>query len=471
MHNCVRAPIDVSADRSQQWIAVRDALRRQIGIAKFDAFITHLALVEVAKHIVTLSAPTTFLKQWSLQHHCKDMLTAWKAQDPAIERIIITVRAVEVQIKRRADGAASLSAPESAPAPAAKSPIKQSPMNCRIDTVVVHQGNHLATAAVRHVVKESVPRAGRIFHEFNHEFNPVFLYGAPGVGKTHLLAGAVNAVNASEGGHAVYVPAESLWYDLGPLKQIVSRTLECNLIAIDDVHMINTRPAQATLRQAIDAMIALGGQIILAAAVEPECLEFMGHLLARIGTTLPIKCPDRPARVDILRSLIAAKAERGHGDFAALLGDDIITSIAAGLRDGRALSGVLDDLHTAFVFDDVRPTVNTASVAMRVWNDDRHVIALAPRIEEIQRVVARHFKTDRDELLSQRRTAAAVWPRQVAMYLAKTLTVRSMPDIGRRFGNRDHSTVLHAVRKIAAMIQQDAKVAAEIEAIKAELQI
>jgi chromosomal replication initiator protein len=442
-----------AGQRAAQWAAVRVTLQSQLGTARHAAFLAHLELDAVDGGTVRVSVPTRFLATWIVEHYCDCLRRAWQAEDAAVKRVDINVRAIGQKRKTMAATSAYPSKKTAAAVPPLRPADRLEPA-MRLDNYVVYDGNRVAHAMITHAIAE--PFAGP------HDFNPIFVFGGVGLGKTHLLQSAVAAVAADASRHAFYSTSDSLSDDVGTLKRLAVLP---RLVAIDDVHLLG-RTAFGALRAAIDMLTAADRQVVLSAAVPPGELGFGPDLGTRIGLAVPLAYPDEAARAQILRCRLAVMAQRGHHAFVAAVGEDVIAAIAATVKSGgRALAAALHRLHARFLFDGVAPTADGAREDAAAFAE---TIRPPPRIEEIQRVVARHFRIDRIDLLARRRTAKVVWPRQIAMYLAKMLTLRSLPEIGRRFG-RDHTTVLYAVRKVAALIETDPAVASERDAITAEL--
>jgi chromosomal replication initiator protein len=329
----------------------------------------------------------------------------------------------------------------------------------RLDNFAIYDGSRVAHAAM-------LLAAGSISRGAINQppaINPIFIHGAVGLGKTHLLQGAVAEAQAA-GVPTLYLSAEAFLHGSHG-----SLPLRYRLIAIDDVQFISGKREHAALRRAIDDVLSTCRQIVLAAALAPDELEYDAQLSSRINAGLieSIGAPDCNARAVILRSLLAT-IECGWGTFAAVVTDDIIAAIAdAGPASGRCLSGILHRMLADHLRSGLAPTIERALQAAA--DKMRPPQGRKIMIEDIQRAVAQHYHVARNDILSERRTSSVVRPRQVAMYLAKTMTPRSLPEIGRRFGGKDHTTVLHAVRKMEALVKTDQELAATIAAIRQEL--
>jgi chromosomal replication initiator protein len=242
-----------------------------------------------------------------------------------------------------------------------------------------------------------------------------------------------------------------------------------NVLVIDDLQFLQGKQTQAEFSHTLNALIDAGRQVVIAADRPPGDIETIDERVrSRLAGGLVVEMGGlgEELRLEILKSRVAA-ARLHHPQF------DVPTAVLAMIariivHNGRDLEGALNRLLACSKLTGAPITMELAEREVRDLirpQDPKKV-----KIEEIQRIVARHYNVSRGDLLSSRRTANVVRPRQVAMYLAKTLTLRSLPEIGRRFGGRDHTTVLHAVRKIEHLVGNDTSLADEIESLKRQLQ-
>lgn len=290
-------------------------------------------------------------------------------------------------------------------------------------------------------------------------YNPLFVHGGTGCGKSHLLQASVWEALSNKR-RALYISAE----------RFNNRTVdteflaEVDLIAIDDLQYVSGKVGYDGIGRAVNMMANAGRQVIIGSDRPIYDLEgFEDRTVSHLASGLVIEAAQLSADV---RTCIAER--RSAALEIVLPGEVRDYVVTATVQGGRGIEGAINRL--AFhIRNNAEPlTLATAEVLMRdfVVMKERRI-----KIEEIQRAVARHFRVSLADILSARRTANVVMPRQIAMYLAKTLTLRSLPEIGRHFGGRDHTTVLHAVRKIERLLPQDRKLEAAIESIKTELRI
>ncbi len=461
-----------------QWTRVRSQLKAQLGEDVYNSWFARVELEEAGPGQIHLTVPTRFLKSWISSHYGERLLELWRAERKSVARIDITVRGA-TRVK-----AAPPSSPEAArppkavPRPAPDTPepdlaaergsagaLSGSPVDPRYSFETFCEGvaNRVAYAAAR-AVSES---AGA-----STQFNPLYLHAGVGRGKTHLLHAITRAARRLQPGrNVVYLTAEHFMFrfvaalrsqEAIPFKESLR---EIDLLLIDDLQFLQGRSVQQEFCHMLNALIDGARQVVVAAdrpAAELETLDERVRSRLRGGIAFEIGPPDTALRRDIVATRYAAAQAQHPGlDIPAPVLEYAAVSVAT---NGRDLEGALNRLVAQWQFTHQPVTLASAEITLRDL-----VGAREPRrvkIEDIQRVVARHFNVSKADLLSSRRTRTIVRPRQIAMYLAKVLTPRSLPEIGRRFGGRDHTTVLHAVRKIEDLMRDDRMLAEEIELLK-----
>jgi chromosomal replication initiator protein len=242
-----------------------------------------------------------------------------------------------------------------------------------------------------------------------------------------------------------------------------------DVLVIEDLQFLQGKSTQAEFCHTLNALIDAGRQVVIAADRPPSDLESLDdRVRSRLAGGLVVEMGSlgEELRLEILKSRVAA-ARVHHASFDVPL--PVLEYLARAItHNGRDLEGAINRL---LAHSKLNAQPVTLEMAEREVRDlVRPQEPKRVKIEDIQRVVARQYNVSRSDLLSSRRTANVVRPRQVAMYLAKTLTLRSLPEIGRRFGGRDHTTVLHAVRKIEALVSKDLALSDEVELLKRQLQ-
>ena len=238
-----------------------------------------------------------------------------------------------------------------------------------------------------------------------------------------------------------------------------------DVLVIDDLQFLQGKSTQAEFCHTLNALIDSGRQVVVAADRPPGELESLDdRMRSRLagGLVVEIGPLGEELRLEILKSRVGvARLHHAGFDVPALVLGFIAKTVT---HNGRDLDGALNRLLAHSKLTGQVVTMEMAEMAVRDLVRPSEPKRL--KIEDIQRTVARHFNVSRADMLSSRRTANVVRPRQIAMYLAKMLTLRSLPEIGRRFGGRDHTTVLHAVRKIESLADKDQSLADELEVLK-----
>jgi chromosomal replication initiator protein len=476
---------DMASTDQERWQRVKNRLRSELGEDVFTSWFARMELDAVEKGAVRLSVPTRFLRNWIQSHYSEKVLSNWQAEDSSITRLELSVRSATmrpVAIKpRAAETAVPAREPHEAllngadaranggvPFMSVHEALGGSPLDPRLsfDSFIVGRSNTLAHAAARQVAASR--RGDQLM------FNPLYIHAGVGLGKTHLLQAITWTGNGSDR-KVLYLTAERFMY--GFVSALRSQTTlafkeavrAIDVLIIDDLQFLQGRSTQAEFCHTLNALIDAGRQVVIASDRPPADLESLDdRVRSRLagGLVVEIGSLGEELRLEILKSRIAAACIH-HPGF------EVPTSVLAFIaksvtHNGRDLEGAVNRLlaHNKLTGQPV-----TLEMAEREMRDlIRPAEPKRVRIEDIQRVVARQYNVSRADLLSSRRTANVVRPRQVAMYLAKVLTLRSLPEIGRRFGGRDHTTVLHAVRKIETLAGNDSALADEIETLKRLLQ-
>ena len=306
-------------------------------------------------------------------------------------------------------------------------------------------------------------------------FNPLFVHASVGLGKTHLLqAIAAEAIKRNPRARVVYLTAEYfMWRFATAIRDNHTLTLkeqlrDIDLLIIDYMQFLQGKSIQHEFCHLINMLLDGARQVVVAADRAPSELESLEpRVRSRLqgGVALEMGAPDYEMRLNILKLKRAAVRE---DDKSFDISDDILEHVARKVTvSGRELEGAFNQLLFRKSFES---ELSVERIDDLLGHLCRNGEPKRVKIEDIQKIVARHFNVSRNELLSNRRTRTIVRPRQVAMYLSKVLTPRSLPEIGRRFGGRDHTTVLHAVRKIESEFERDNTLSQEIELLKRLIQ-
>jgi chromosomal replication initiator protein len=466
------------------WARVKKRLHAELGEAIYMSWFARMELESLDLETAQISVPTRFLKSWIQSHYSERLLACWQAERPTVRRIDLSVRSAVIRTTPPCAAAQPNAAPAekreaghyktdirtlASPSGAIHDSHGGSPLDPRLtfESFVVGRSNTLAHAAAKQVAM------GR--RNDPVMFNPLCIHAGVGLGKTHLLQAIALKTNAGGERTALYLTAERFMF--GFASALRSQTALAfkdalrgiEVLVIDDLQFLQGKNSQAEFSHTLNSLLDGGRQVVVAADRPPTELESLDERMrSRLagGLAVEIGALDEELRLEILSARVQA-ARAHHPGFT--VPEPVLAYISRSVtHNGRDLEGALNRLlaHSKLTSHPI-----TMELAERELRDLVRPLELKRvRIEDIQRIVARHYNVSRSDLLSSRRTANVVRPRQIAMYLAKTLTLRSLPEIGRRFGGRDHTTVLHAVRKIEGLIGTDNALAAEIESLKSQLQ-
>jgi chromosomal replication initiator protein len=469
----------------ERWSRVKARLRAEVGDDVYSSWFARVELDGMEDGTVRLSVPTRFLKSWIQSHYAERVLACWQIEDGKTNRIELTVRSAvlrTVVAKPKGNefdqagvnnGAHAFGGgngrPVSAGDPGLHEALGGSPLDPRLtfDSFVVGRSNTLAHAAAKQVA--AAKRGDQVM------FNPLYIHAGVGLGKTHLLQAVTWTGNAIGERKVLYLTAEKFMY--GFVSALRTQTALAfkealrgiGVLVIDDLQFLQGKSTQAEFCHTLNALIDAGRQVVIASDRPPSDLESLDdRVRSRLAGGLVVEMGQlgEDLRLEILKVRVNA-ARAHHPGFDVPL--PVLGYIAKTVtHNGRDLEGAVNRLlaHNKLTGHPVTMEMAEREVRDLIRPQEPRRV----KIEDIQRVVARQYNVSRSDLLSSRRTANVVRPRQVAMYLAKTLTLRSLPEIGRRFGGRDHTTVLHAVRKIEGLVGNDMALAEEIEILKRQLQ-
>jgi chromosomal replication initiator protein len=477
------SPAGLQLSDQERWARVKKRLRTEVGDDIFSSWFARMDLEGVEEDVVRFSVPTRFLKSWIQAHYIERVLACWQAEQFSVRRVELLVRSAVLRTsppraksEQSAEPAREVrdiakDAPRAVVAPVASAheALGGSPLDPRLtfETFAVGHANTLAHAAAKQVAASR--RRDPVM------FNPLYVHAGVGLGKTHLLQAIAWTGNASGERKVLYLTAEKFMY--GFVSALKSQTAlafkeslrAIDVLVIDDLQFLQGKSTQAEFCHTLNALIDAGRQVVIAADRPPADLETLDdRVRSRLAGGLVVEMGplDEDLRLKILEARVAAARQHHPGfDVPAPVLAFIAKTVT---HNGRDLEGALNRLLAHNKLNGHPVTMDMAERAVRDLVRPQEPKRV--KIEDIQRTVARQYNVSRADLLSSRRTANVVRPRQIAMYLAKTLTLRSLPEIGRRFGGRDHTTVLHAVRKIEGLVDTDATLAEEIELLKRLLQ-
>ncbi len=472
------------AKQNAAWVRVCQRLRAEFGEDVYSSWFARLELDRIEHGIAHCSVPTKFLKSW-IQSHYNDRLAPVVSSELAdVRGVVIEVRAVARRLIGRSPAQLVVtSTSETSETANARTAFLQgdaaiafrptqpedagligAPLDRRFtfDAFLVGDSNRLAHAAAQ--------RIGAALANEPAQYNPLYIHAGVGLGKTHLIQ-AIAQTALAGGQRTLYLTAERFMYGfVSALRAHTAiaykeRLRSIDKLIIDDVQFLRGKSIPQEFCHTLNALIDAGKQVVIASDRPPSELDSLDERVrSRLsgGLCVEMKPFDEHLRINVIEARVqAAKAMQPGFDVPPT----VIRYIAGAIQtNGRDLDGAVNRLIAHATLTGTPLTIETAEQAIRDLIRVREPKRV--KIEDIQKLVASHYSISRPDILSSRRTATVVRPRQIAMYLSKVLTLRSLPEIGRRFGGRDHTTVLHAVRKIETLAKSDGVLSEEIELLK-----
>jgi chromosomal replication initiator protein len=430
---------------TKAWGHVRGNLRRSAGQRLFDQWLKPVVLIDGSTaEAVRLGLPSAFMTQWVKNHYAERLLLEFRAQLPQVMSVTLETLADEPQRVLKADPqpATPVPAPVGGERPAFDP-------RFTFDRFVVDASNRVALNAAKAMAETGSPR-----------FSPLYLHAGTGQGKTHLMhAIGQTFLDAHPEATAIYVTAERFMFEFvqalrnRDTHSFKTRLRSVDLLMIDDLQFIGGKDAtQEEFFHTVNEFMSAGKRLVIAADRAPQALEgFEPRLAGRLGAGLVADI--KPAELELRRAIVARKL----GDMPAVaMPDEVVDLLAARITSNvRELEGALNRL---VAYANLSNETITIDFAVNTLGEVLRSAQRRITIDEIQRAVSAHFEVKQIDLISERRAVAIARPRQIAMYLAKRLTTRSLPEIGRKFGNRDHSTVIHAVKRIEELRGKDVEI-------------
>ena len=460
-----------------EWNRVLGQLKQEVGETAYRRWLVPVNVQRIDGGEAVIGAPARFFRDWIASHYADRILALWRAQNRQVKRVSVIVTPAGhtpgTVVPRRGEDhmqnglEPGLEATPSAVFEIGEDRAQQSGLDPRFtfENFVVGKPNELAHAAARRVAEACASPVRMV------PFNPLFLYGGVGLGKTHLMhAVAWHVRKHACGRKVIYLSAEKFMYQFIRALRFKS-TMDfkeefrsVDLLMIDDVQFISGKEStQEEFFHTFNALVDQNRQIVISADKSPSDLEGLEERMrSRLGWGLVADL--HPTTYELRLGILQSKAEQSNIQLPRKVMEFLAHKITSNVRE---LEGALNRIiaNVQLVGRDI--TLESAQEELHdlLRSHERRVT-----IDEIQRRVAEHFNIKLVEMTSDRRARIVARPRQVAMYLAKQLTTRSLPEIGRKFGGRDHTTVIHAVRKIDELMLTDPVLAEDVELLRRMLQ-
>ncbi|NBZ87356.1 chromosomal replication initiator protein DnaA [Stagnihabitans tardus] len=442
----------------ETWGQVREKLVARLGRHNYTSWIEPLKLSTLAEGVAQFEAPSSFIGNWVSRNYTDQILNELRASGAEVSRVEFTVTGfAQPEPKKAAKPAA----------PKREEALPGAPLDSRFtfDTFVVGKPNELAHAAARRVAE-----GGPV------TFNPLFLYGGVGLGKTHLMHAIAHELTArSPELRVLYLSAEQFMYRFVQAlreKQIMDfkeifRSVD--VLMVDDVQFIAGKDStQEEFFHTFNALVDQNKQIVISADRAPgEIKDLEERIKSRLQCGLVVDL--HPTDYELRLGILQTKAEGYRSQYRGLqIASGVLEFLAHRITTNvRVLEGALTRL---FAFASLVGREITLELAQDCLADILRASDRKLTVEEIQRKVAEHYNIRLSDMIGPKRLRNIARPRQVAMYLAKHLTSRSLPEIGRRFGGRDHTTIMHGVKKIEELIMTDSQLNDDLQLLKRLLQ-
>ncbi len=438
------------------WNEVLVKFKQNLGSDIYESWIKNINLKKEYNHYVILSAPTRFVRDWIVSRYADKILDIIKTFKKSIQRI-------EFQIEESLEKSEKSDFPNKKHVTLIENSISnynRFNQNNRFDNFMIGESNELAYTAAKKICVQSA------------HYNPLFIYSPVGMGKTHLLnAIGLEIANTKK---AMFISAERFMYHF--IRSIKSNEMvkfkdffrTSNVFIIDDIQFLSGKEAmQEEFFHTFNALVEKGSQIVISSSKPPSDLDrVQERIKSRMsgGLVIDIQPPDFELKIKILKQ----KFEEIKSNFKENynLEDEVFDFLASEVTSSiRELVGALNRVLAFSKINTKSPTIYECKKILKDFINSSKSVT----VETIQNIVASYFNLNIQEMLSPRRSRSLARPRQIAMYLAKQYTTNSLPDIGRKFSNRDHTTVIHAVKKIDELTKKDDGIRQSVIEIKKKI--
>jgi len=449
--------------KSLDWPTICKEIEAKLGKEIYESWIKKLKLVEEFQHYLVLSSPTRFIRDWVVSRYIDKILEVIKLNKKTVSRIDFIIES-ELSINSNNVSDQNLKIIKESNS-SNVSYIKDSLINyTRLDpnknfeNFIIGKSNNLAYQASQ-----------KVCEQFGH-YNPLFIYGGIGMGKTHLLNSI--GLKMRENNKVMFISAERFMYHF--IKSIQNKEMvkfkdsfrTSDLFIVDDIQFVIGKEAmQEEFFHTFNALIDKGSQIVISSDRAPiKLTKIQERIKSRFsgGLVVDIQQSDFDLRLSILKS----KINEIKKSFPNIIepNEDLLNFIASEMKINiRETIGALNRIISFSGIYNKSPSISESKIILKdLINYSENYVT----IENIKKTVCDYFKINVSEMLSQRRSRYLVRPRQIAMYLTKNLTSKSLPDIGREFSGRDHTTVIHSVKTIDKLKARDEEISKAIEKIK-----
>ena len=449
-------------ERVIDWSLILKKINLALGNDIYESWIKNINLKKEYNHYVILSTPTRFMRDWVVSRYVDKILDILKVYKKSIERIefIIDEKSQKInQDKFQTYYPTNINTNNNVTS------IENSLLNYnRLDpkknfeNFIVGESNNLAFTAAKKVCDKKL------------NYNPLFIYGGVGMGKTHLLNSI--GLKMKENSNIMFISAERFMYHF--IKSLKNNEMvkfkdffrNADFFIIDDIQFVRGKEVmQEEFFHTFNALMDKGSQLVISSDRSPTNLDrIQDRIKSRLSGGLVVDI--QPSDYDLRLNIIKSKFLEIQNTFPDTLNlsDDVLKFLSSEIRASvREIIGVLNRILAFSRIYKKSPNIYECKLILKdIIGTNNNQIS----IENIQKVVAQHFNISLNEMLSARRSRSLVRPRQIAMYLSKKYTTKSLPDIGRNFSGRDHTTVIHAVKTVDKLMHKDNDILQSIDLIK-----
>ncbi|MDG1287619.1 MAG: chromosomal replication initiator protein DnaA [Rickettsiales bacterium] len=453
-----------AAEFEDAWQRIRDRLRKDLGETTYRSWLAPLQLHETSQTVITLAVPTRFMREWVQSHYVDELQRLWTEELPGLKKFTVlvdrsSISPAEAETKKTAK-AAVVKAQEEDALLSISSPLDP---RFTFDNFVIGKSNELAYAAARRVADGEQVLTG---------CNPLFVYGGVGLGKTHLMhaiAWHIRQTNPER--RVIYLSAEKFMYQfIRALRNKEAFAFKemfrsVDILMVDDIQFIAGKEStQEEFFHTFNSLVDQNKQLVISSDRSPVDIEGLEERIrSRLGWGLvaDVHTTTYELRLGILQSKLE---QMPNVQVPSKVIEFLAHKITSNVRE---LEGALNRVvaHSTLVGRAITLESTQEVLSDLLRANDRRIT-----IEDIQKKVTQHYNIKMTDMQSARRSRVVARPRQVAMYLAKKLTSRSLPEIGRKFGGRDHTTVMHAVKRIDELCNSDSSIEEDVELLTRMLQ-
>ena len=464
MKNSLNQNLNKNNSEVIAWEAIQEDFKTKFGLEVFESWLKKMKLLEINQDNLVISVPTRFIRDWITSRYLDNVIQVIKSHNKSINRIEFRISSspkLDVDQNIRSNQSFENSNINDANVTFIKDSFIQYNRidpNKNFENFIVGPSNSLAYEASKKVIDQ------------NSNYNPLYLYSGVGMGKTHLL----NAIGLElkKNKKVMFISAERFMYHF--VKSIKSNEMikfkdyfrNTDVLLIDDIQFMNGKEAlQEEFFHTFSALLDKGSKIVLTADRPPNKLSrIQERIRSRFsgGLVVDIQNPDLNLRSDIIKNKLSELSILNENklDISEEVQKFICSEIKSSVRE---LVGALNRIVS---FSRIYSRVPNLSETRIILKDLLNINENKVTIDEIQTIVCKYFKISKNEMLSSRRSRYLVRPRQTAIYLSKMLTSKSLPEIGRCFSNRDHTTVIHSVKTIEKLRKEDNDLNLKIDNLK-----